>query len=283
MHIGIMSGHFRRATLGEALDAILGHGIRHLQFNLGSAHLDGPPGEQEESVYAGIRGEVEQRGMTIAALGGPVNMVHPDPVKRQEGIERMETLIRICGPLGTSAIATCTGSRHPESMWRHHPDNITQDTWQVLRRTLEHLLPVAESHDVALAFEPVVNNVCNNARRSRQLIDEMASPALKVVMDASNLFGKGELPRMTEILDEAFDLLGEHISIAHAKDLDHDGDAGHLAAGAGKLDYEHYVSLLCALPFEVSVILHGLGEEQVPESVAMLDRCVAAVRARSAE
>ena len=283
MHIGIMSGHFRRPSLGESLDAILGHGIRHLQFNLGSAHLDGPPGEQDESVFAGIRDEVDRRGMTIAALGGPVNMVHPDPVKRQEGIDRMETLIRICGPLGTSAIATCTGSRHPESMWRHHPDNVTEDTWQVLQGTLEHLLPIAESHGVALAFEPEVNNVCNNAKRSRQLIDEMASSALKVVMDASNLFGKGELPRMTEILDEAFDLLGEHVSIAHAKDLDHDGDAGHLPAGAGKLDYERYVSLLCALPFEVSVILHGLGEDQVADSVAMLDRCAATVMARPAE
>ena len=283
MHIGIMSGHFPRPTLAESLDAILGQGIRHLQFNLGSAHLDGPPGDQEESVFAGIRGEVEQRGMTIAALGGPVNMVHPDPAKRQAGIERMETLIGICAPLGTTAIATCTGSRHPESMWRHHPDNVTEDAWRMLRRTLEHLLPVAESHGVALAFEPEVNNVCNNAKRSRRLIDEMASPALKVVMDASNLFGKGELLRMTEILDEAFDLLGDHIAIAHAKDLDHDGDAGHLAAGTGKLDYERYVSLLCALPFEVSVILHGLAEDQVADSVAMLDRCAGAISARSAE
>ena len=89
-------------------------------------------------------------------------------------------------------------------------------------------------------------------------------------MDASNLFGEGDLPRMTEILDEAFELLGDHIAIAHGKDLDRDGDAGHLAAGTGKLDYAHYVSLLCALPFDVPVILHGLTEDQVDASVAML-------------
>ena len=75
---------------------------------------------------------------------------------------------------------------------------------------------------------------------------------------------------MTEILDEAFELLGDHIAIAHGKDLDRDGDAGHLAAGTGKLDYAHYVSLLCALPFDVPVILHGLKEDQVDASVAML-------------
>ena len=115
-----------------------------------------------------------------------------------------------------------------------------------------------------------MNNVASTAKKSRRIIDEMASPNLKVVMDAANLFGEGELPRMRQILDEAFDLLGDHIAIAHGKDLDHDGDAGHLAAGTGKLDYAHYVSLLCGLSFDVPVILHGLGEDQVAASVAML-------------
>lgn len=270
MHVGIMTGHFPRPSLGETLDAIRAHGMRHVQFNLASAHLAGPLAEQTPATYQEIRSEFAKRDMTIAALGGPMNMVDVDPAKRQEGIDRMRTRIEACASLCTRAIATCTGSRHPDSMWRHHPDNQSEEAWRVLRRTLEQLLPVAEAHDVALAFEPEVNNVANTAQRSRRLIDEMASPALKVVMDAANLFGKGDLPRMTEILDEAFDLLGEHIAMAHAKDLDRDGDAGHLAAGDGKLDYQRYVALLCSLPFEVAVILHGLREDQVAGSVALL-------------
>ena len=39
------------------------------------------------------------------------------------------------------------------------------------------------------------------------------------------------------MLDEAFALLGRDIVLAHAKDLDHDGEAGHLPAGKGLLDY----------------------------------------------
>ena len=41
------------------------------------------------------------------------------------------------------------------------------------------------------------------------------------------------------------------------------------AAGTGKLDYAHYVSLLSALDFDVPIILHGLTEAPVP---AMLRR-----------
>ena len=275
MQVGIMSGDIARPTLEETLDAILGHDIRHLQFNLGSLNMEGSLSDKLAKAPV-VRAEIEKRGMVIAALAGTVNMVHPDEEKRQEAIEYLKSLIPACDPMGTSVIATCTGSRDSESMWRKHPDNETEEAWQVLHNTLEQVLPVAEAVGVTIAFEPEVNNVANTAKKSRRLIDEMGSANLKVVIDAANLFGEGELPRMTEILDEAFELLGDHIAIAHGKDLDRDGDAGHLAAGTGKLDYAHYVSLLCGLPFDVPVILHSLSEDQVDESVAMLRRHAAA-------
>jgi sugar phosphate isomerase/epimerase len=89
-------------------------------------------------------------------------------------------------------------------------------------------------------------------------------------MDPANLFHAGELPRMKEILDEAFELIGKDVVLAHAKDLDHDGDAGHKAAGDGKLDYQRYVSLLHGTRFPGPLLLHGLSEAQVPVCVAFL-------------
>ena len=269
MQVGIMSGTCARPSLEEALDAILEHDIRHMQFNLGTLNVEGSLADKLAKAPV-ARAEIEKRGMVISALGGPANMVDPNEEKRQEAIAKLKSLISACDPIGTSVIATCTGSRDPESMWRKHPDNESDEAWQILLNTLEQVLPVAEAAGVTIAFEPEINNVASTVHKSRQLIDEVRSPNLKVVMDAANIFGEDDLPRMKEVLDEAFDLLGDYIAIAHGKDLDHGGDAGHLAAGTGKLDYEHYVRLLCELPFDVSVILHGLKEDQVDESVAML-------------
>ncbi len=272
MQVGTMSGTFQRPTLEESLDASLEHDIRHLQFNWGSAHPSGslPEVIDEIAIYAGA--EFKKRDMVVAAVAGNANMVDIDPENRQKAIDKVLMIIPACARIGTNVIATCTGSRNPESMWRDHPDNQSAETWKTLRNTLEQILPAAEAAGVDIAFEPEYNNVCQNARLSRRLIDEMASPRLKVVMDAANIFGKDDLERMTEVLDEAFDLLGDHVAIAHGKDLDHGGDAGHLPAGTGKLDYAHYVKLLCGLSFDVPVILHGLSEEQLPESAAMLRR-----------
>jgi sugar phosphate isomerase/epimerase len=75
---------------------------------------------------------------------------------------------------------------------------------------------------------------------------------------------------MHEILDEAFDLLGDSIRLAHAKDLEKDGDVGHQAAGTGVLDYEHYLGLLRRIGFDGSVILHSLNESQVETSAAFV-------------
>ena len=93
---------------------------------------------------------------------------------------------------------------------------------------------------------------------------------LKVTIDPANLFHAGELPRMKEILDEAFALVGKDIVLAHAKDLDHDGEAGHKAAGQGVLDYDRYLGLLRKYDFKGPLLLHGLSAEQVPGCMAFL-------------
>jgi sugar phosphate isomerase/epimerase len=89
-------------------------------------------------------------------------------------------------------------------------------------------------------------------------------------MDGANLYHRGELPRMREILSDAFALLGPDIALAHAKDLDRDGEAGHLAAGTGLLDYDHYISLLRVSGYRGSLVLHGLTEAQAPGCLSFL-------------
>jgi sugar phosphate isomerase/epimerase len=125
---------------------------------------------------------------------------------------------------------------------------------------------IAEDVGVTLVFEPEVNNVVNTAVKARRLLDEIASPHLQVVIDGANLFQAGQLARMRHVLEEAFDLLGDDIRMAHAKDLEKDGDAGHQAAGTGVLDYGYYMICLDRVGFEGSVILHSLDEARVPAS-----------------
>jgi sugar phosphate isomerase/epimerase len=197
-------------------------------------------------------------------------MIHPDKQQRQEGMRRLGVLAAASHTLGTNIITLCTGTRNAESMWRRHPENSLPEAWRDLLASMQVAVAHAEAHDVILGIEPEVSNVVDSAPKARRLLDELRSPHVKIVMDGANLYPAGSLPRMHAILDEAFDLLGANLVLAHAKDLDHDGDAGHLAAGTGLLDYDHYVALLRQAGYNGPLILHSLREDQVGASVGFL-------------
>ena len=202
-------------------------------------------------------------------------MSHPDAEQRRTGLRRLRVLAEACPQMGTSKIHLCTGTRDRENMWRRHPDNDLPEAWQDMAACVREAADLARQAGLVLGFEPEVNNVVDSAQKARRLLDEIGSPHLKVTIDPANLFHTGELPRMRELFDEAFALLGKDIVMAHAKDLDHDGDAGHMAAGQGKLDYDRYLSLLHAYGFKGPLLLHGLSEAQVPGCVAFLRRKLA--------
>ncbi len=268
--IGILLGTFGRGSLEERLDAAKACGLDCFQLSFDCVGLPALPDEIPADLVTRIRREVAARAMTIASVQGTFNMSHPDAEVRRTGLRQLRVLAGSCASLGTAKIHLCTGTRDRENMWRRHPDNHSPEAWRDLVACMREATEIARQANVVLAFEPEVNNVVDSAQKARRLMDEIGSPWLKVTIDPANLFHAGELPRMREILDEAFALIGKDIALAHAKDLDHDGDAGHLAAGQGKLDYDRYVSLLRQQKFAGPLLLHGLTEAQVPTCVAFL-------------
>ena len=281
MQIGILLGTFARGTLEQRLDAAKAGGLDCVQVSLDCAGLPAMPDEIPPELAGRIRREAEARGITIAAAQGTFNMCHPDAEHRQTGLRRLRVLAEACAPMGTAKIHLCTGTRDPDNMWRRHPDNDSPAAWSDMVACVREAAGIARQMGVVLAFEPEVNNVVDSARKARRLLDEINSPHLRVTIDPANIFHAGELPRMREMLDEAIALLGKDIVLAHAKDLDHDGDAGHLAAGRGKLDYDRYLSLLHTSGFKGPILLHGLSEAQVPGCVAFLREKLARLAAVS--
>ncbi len=270
MQLGIHVGTFRRPTLEATLDAVVEDGLDCVHFNMAAAGLPSMPEEIDPALCRRIARELTDRNISVATLSGTFNMIHPDANIRREGLRRLEVIAKSAGPLGTSVISLCTGTRDPESMWRRHPDNDTPQAWRDLVASMREALETAEAYNVTLAVEPEVSNVIDSAAKARRLLREMASPRLKIIFDGANLFHAGELPRMAKILDEAVDLLGADIVLAHAKDLDRDGEAGQVAAGRGVLDYDRYLRLLAEAGFDGPLILHSLDEAEVRGCVEFL-------------
>ncbi len=270
MLIGGFTRIFDRPSFEEVLDAAAGHGLQALQLNLESAGLPPMPDRLDPNLCRRVRREVESRGLTLAAVSGTFNILHPDLEERARNFRSLRALADACPALGAPRITFSTGTRNADYMWASHPDNGSPEAWSDMLEAMAEAVETAAEHGVPLVFEPEVSNIVDSAPKARRLLDHFDSPFLKVVIDGANLFGAGDLPRMAEVLDEAFDLLGPDIEMAHAKDLVRDGEAGHVAAGTGLLDYERYLRRLREAGFDGALVLHSLDEEQVPASVRFL-------------
>lgn len=275
MQLGIFAKTFGRPTLAGVFDAVASHDLPCVQFNFACAGLPSMPAVIEPALCDEIRGAAEARGITIAAVSGTFNMIHPDAAVRRDGLARLGEMAANCRRLGTSIITLCTGTRDPQDMWRRHPENDSAEAWGDLLASLREAIELADEHGVTLGVEPETANVVDSAAKARRLLDEVGSPRLKIVIDPANLLRAGDLPRMGDILDEAFELLGAHIVLAHAKDVT--ADLTHVAAGQGVLDYDRYLALLAASGFTGPLILHGLSEQQVSPSLAFLQNKFAAI------
>jgi sugar phosphate isomerase/epimerase len=310
MHLGIFARTFPRPTLEETLDAIVDQGLYHVQFNLSCVGLPTLPERLDENHCVWIARSFRQRGLTMAAISGTFNLCDPDAARLQDNLHRLEILAAGCRWLDTRIITLCTGTLDPEDMWRWHPENVRRSTWNTLVASVRQALEIADRHEVTLAFEPELNNVVNSVAKARRLLDEIGSPWLKVVIDPANLIRPGELPRASEILEEAFDWLGSDIVLAHAKNPRKDESPGRNPALSERVDsadfwalvrelaadvlrgkmtiglsetqhgglyeifsfYYHYFQWLNTIQYGGTIVIHGLPESEVGPTSDLLTR-----------
>jgi sugar phosphate isomerase/epimerase len=268
MQLGIFAKTFSRPTLEETLDAVIQHDLHCIQFNMTCVGLPSMPEAIDPAVIARIQAEMKSRQITMVAISGTFNMAHPDPQIRRDGLRRLDVLSTVCQAIGTSIITLCTGTRDPKDMWHWHDENTSSAAWHDMLETMSAAVRIAENVGVTLAFEPERANVIYNAHQARELLTCLASPNLKVVLDPANIIDGRNPAAIADVIDEAFDLLGDDIVMAHAKDKD--PNDGFCAAGKGVLDYARYLKHLDDMHFEGALIIHSLEEWEVDTSVQFL-------------
>ncbi len=271
MEIGVFSKTYETSDLRDTYRRMTGQGIYHTQFNLANAGLVTLPENIRDEDIEHIRKLTEEFGITIDAITGTFNMIDLDEEARRKGCSQLAVQCRIARELNIPVVSLCTGSKNPESKWKWHDDNLKRSSWDDLMRSTEAVLKYAEDNHVYLGVETEASNIINTPARARKYLDTVGSPWLKIIMDGANLFRPRQVPDMRNVLSEAFDLLGGDIVLAHAKDFSLDGTLSFVAAGQGILDFPYYIGLLKKSGYDGALIMHGLSEQQVPESMRFLE------------
>ena len=284
MELGVFSNAYDGSRGADWLGQVRAAGLGTVQLNLSSLCGEMLPATLPEAELAAFSARAEKLGIRVASLAGTFNLIDPDREERQEGLRRFEVLCRAAKMTGAGTILLCTGSRNPESRWLPHPDNNSPEAWSDLLESTETLLGLAQRYGLVLGVEPEPSNVVSTSQKARAYLDTFRSPHLKIVLDGSNLFRPETVGDMERVLSDGIGLLAGDIVQAHAKDfcLTPEGKLTYVPAGKGLLDYPRYLSLLLGYGFSGPLLLHGLGPEDVPDSVGFLRGALsAAAPARS--
>jgi len=273
MRLGIFAKTFDGKTPQSVLQQVAAAGFSATQYNMACSGLAAMPDGIEPAAASAVRQAAQALSMALTAVSGTYNMIHPDMAVREAGHARLEILAQSCAAMGTRLITLCTGTRDAQDQWRAHADNHTPEAWRDLLMSMEKAVAIAERHDVELGIEPELANVINSAQRARQLITQIGSPRLRIVLDPANLFEVATLAEQRRIVAAAIDELGDRIAMGHAKDRHVDGSFA--TAGQGVLDYPHYLACLKSVGFDGTLITHGLSAAEAPGVAQFLTRSLA--------
>ncbi|MFM9106372.1 MAG: sugar phosphate isomerase/epimerase family protein [Chloroflexota bacterium] len=266
MTLGIFSKTFRRDGVEEVMAAVRASGVTTTAFNFTCAGFDDLPEEVPEAALAAIRGAAGRAGVRIDCVSGTFNMAHPDRGHREGGLRRFATAVRAAPLLGASQVNICTGTRDTGHMWHWHAGNDDPAAWRDMAGTVAAALELAEAAGVDLLVEPETGNVINSPQRASRLVDEMASPRLKIIVDVANMTEPGDEARIPDAIDATFDLLGPRFAMIHGKDRAADGTV--VPAGRGVVPWERLLDRLDAADFRGPFIIHGVDEAGASESIA---------------
>lgn len=268
MHLGIFAKTFAGTDPLTVLSAARDAGYATVQWNMACSGLPSMPDAITPAETAAIRSASAATGIAIAAVSGTYNMIHPDPVQRSIGLDRLSVLIAHARDMGTGLVTLCTGTRHPTDQWAHHPDNASPDAWRDLTAEMAKACALAEAAGIRLGIEPELANVVDGAAKARALIDTLQSPAPAIVIDPANLFEIATDADRRRIIAHAVDTLSDRIAMAHAKDRHPDGSFA--TAGQGVVDFAHFVTCLRDAGFSGDLVTHGLTAPEAPAVAAFL-------------
>ena len=208
-----------------------------------------------------LRRLFEKNELDFAVLGCYLNLAHPDPVELKKIQDKYLAHIRFAAHLGCGVVGTETGA--PNAEYKFVPECWSEEALQIFIKGVKPVVKYAEQMGVLLAIEPVVRHIVSTPERARQVLDEIDSPNLRIILDPVNLLDIHNYQEQDDIFERAIRLLGKDVAVLHVKDfVVEDGKLISVPVGQGQCHWDKIMPYMKAQkPF-----MHGTSEDTRPEN-----------------
>ncbi len=157
----------------------------------------------------------------------PINIADPDPDVHARTMAYMHTTLEATAALEAPMYQIVPG--------RGYYEGPTEKNWACMCDSLGELALHAQKLGITMVLEPlqiIESNLVGSAAAARTLLDDVASPALKIVVDTCHMAVKGES------FDHYFELLGDDIAHIHLN------ESGQVPWGQGDLPLGEYLNCM---------------------------------------
>lgn len=269
LNLGIRAHDLGPADIDTLTDRINDYGLKHVQLAVKKSFPE--VFNSYDKLTPGVANyygtKFADAGIKISILGSYVNIVDQDPDKRKQALADFTTHLRLSDEFKASMVATETGSVGNGFT----EDNFTEEAFVETVDSVKKMVKDAEIFGTTVAIEPGINHPLYTAKLAKRLIDEVDSPNLKLILDCANLMLPSNHDRQEEVIEEAFDLLGDHIIAMHVKDyIIKDDHVEIVPVGTGEMNYERIMKFAKYEKPYLFVSLEATREPELADSIKLL-------------
>lgn len=213
-----------------------------------------------------IREQLLRNQLNVAVLGCYINPVDCNELSRKNQINRFKNFLHYAKDFDADVIGTETGC--VETIEETH----SNENYINFLNNMITIFEKAEELGVYVGIEPVWQFTIFSVEKMKEMIDDIQSKKIAVILDVSNIINSQNYLEQRYIISKAFDVLGEHIKTIHLKDFDFiNGEKVFVPAGNGRLNIELIYKNIEQMQNKPKIILDELPLSKYKETVEKLN------------
>lgn len=258
LNIGLRGHDVEAEDLPELSQKLKEYGIGNVQLVLKKSCKGFKEGTFSPS-YAKKIGEIfSENGIEISVLGCYINPSNTNKQVLEQDMAYFVESLKYAKFMNAGVVGLETGFVGEECI---PENNQTEEAYRYLLSNMKVLRDAAEKLGVMIAVETVSCFVINSPERMLRLVNALNSPNIVVIFDLLNLLTTENYMQQDEIIDSAFELLGDKIAVIHLKDFKiDDNQLKRCPIGEGMLNISKILSIIKAYKPNIPVILEETKE-----------------------
>ena len=208
-------------------------------------------------------------GIQVSILGCYVNIVSKDKNIRNEALNRFKNYLDMSRYFDNAIVATETGSVGNNG---YTEQNFTDEAFLEVVKSLRELANQAEKIGALFAIEPGINHPIYNLQRTKELIELVNSPNLKLIFDPCNLISIDNFEEQDKIINDFFDSFNKRICAFHLKDFICDkGQLQIVPFGHGSLNKRLFLTRINEEFPHAFGLLESINESDIDNAVRIIN------------